>query len=106
VRRVLHDYSFAFVVGSFFVASLVAQLVFQVAHVTSELASHGQLFSWRDFWPAFGTSVTENWQSEFLQLLVQVVALRYTLYVGSSQSRDSDERLEAKVDRVLEVLER
>lgn len=43
----------------------------------------------------------ENWQSEFLQLLWQVVGLAYFLYVVSPSSKENDDRLEAKVDALL-----
>ena len=47
----------------------------------------------------------ENWQSEFLQLLWQVVGLTLLLYVGSPQSRDSEERSEAKLDAILKKVD-
>ena len=43
----------------------------------------------------------ENWQSEFLQLIWQVAGLTVLLCVGSSQSKEGDQRLEAKVDFLL-----
>jgi hypothetical protein len=43
----------------------------------------------------------ENWQSEFLQLLWQVGGLALLLYVGSPQSKESDDRHEAKLDEIL-----
>jgi TnpA family transposase len=43
----------------------------------------------------------ENWQSEFLQLLWQVVGLAYFLYVGSPSSKENDDRMEAKLDALL-----
>jgi hypothetical protein len=43
----------------------------------------------------------ENWQSEFLQLLWQVGGLAYFLYLGLPQSKEGDERLEAKIDAIL-----
>jgi hypothetical protein len=43
----------------------------------------------------------ENWQSEFLQLLWQVGGLAYFLYLGSPQSKEGNERLEAKIDAIL-----
>lgn len=46
----------------------------------------------------------ENWQSEFLQLIWQVAGLAYLYYLGSPQSKDGDERLEAKVDALLSRL--
>jgi hypothetical protein len=45
----------------------------------------------------------ENWQSEFLQLLWQVVGLAYFLYVGSPSSKENDDRLEAKVDMLIRL---
>ena len=45
----------------------------------------------------------ENWQSEFLQLLWQVVGLAYFLYIGSPSSKENDDRLEAKVDELLKL---
>jgi hypothetical protein len=43
----------------------------------------------------------ENWQSEFLQLLWQVGGLALLLHVGSPQSKEGDDRMEAKIDAIL-----
>jgi hypothetical protein len=43
----------------------------------------------------------ENWQSEFLQLLWQVVGLTILLYVGSPQSKDSEDRSEEILKEIL-----
>jgi hypothetical protein len=45
----------------------------------------------------------ENWQSEFLQLLWQVVGLAYFLYIGSPSSKENDDRMEAKLDALLRI---
>jgi hypothetical protein len=42
----------------------------------------------------------ENWQSEFLQLIWQVVALTYLWYIGSPQSKEEEEE-----ERNQEMLE-
>lgn len=47
----------------------------------------------------------ENWQSEFLQLLRQVDGPALLLYVGSPQSREGSERVEAKIDAILRRLD-
>jgi len=60
------------------------------AHKGTEVCSQG-----------FG-STFENWQSEFLQLVWQAAGLAIFFYWGSSQSKESDERIEAKLDRLLE----
>ena len=51
-----------------------------------------------------GRDTFENWQSEFLQLLWQVVGLAYFLYVGSPSSKENDDRMEAKIDALLELV--
>lgn len=46
----------------------------------------------------------ENWQSEFLQLLWQVVGLAYFLYIGSPASKENDDRMEAKMDALMRMV--
>jgi hypothetical protein len=47
----------------------------------------------------------ENWQSEFLQLMWQVGGLAFLLYVGSPQSKEGQQRLEKKLDAILQRVE-
>ena len=70
--------------------------------VRNESAEHGQPFEWSDFMAQFFASTFENWQSEFLQLVWQAAGLSLLLFWGSSQSKESDERIEVKIDRLLE----
>jgi hypothetical protein len=49
--------------------------------------------------------IMENWQSEFLQLMWQVAGLSFLLYVGSPQSKESSERIEAKIDLIMKKLQ-
>lgn len=97
-------YSFGLVTAALFLGSLLGQFAAQVAQVSNEAAQHGQSFAWGDFWPEFLTSVLENWQSEFLQLVWQAGGLAFLYWWGSSQSRESDDRMEAKLDVILDRL--
>ena len=99
--RFSRAYSFAIVTGIFFLLSWVGQFVFQLIEVRNEAEQHGQEFSWGDFFPQFLQSTFENWQSEFLQLIWQAAGLALFYYWGSSQSKEGDDRLEAKVDALL-----
>jgi len=94
-------YGFALVTGALFLLAWSGQFVAQLITVSNEAAQHGQSFSWSDFIPQFLASTFENWQSEFLQLVWQAVGLALLLFWGSSQSRESDARMEAKIDRLL-----
>ena len=99
--RFFTAYSFGIVTGALFVLSWVGQLVFQLIEVRNEAEQHGTPFEWSEFWPQFLASTFENWQSEFLQLVWQAAGLALFYFWGSSQSKEGDERLEAKIDRLL-----
>ena len=82
----------------FWCGQFVAKLVVE----QNEAAQHGQGFEWPQFLAQFFASTFENWQSEFLRLAWQAAGLAVLFFWGSSQSRESDERIEAKRDRLLE----
>ena len=94
-------YSFALVTAGLFLFSWIGQFFAQLATVRNEAEQHSQPFEWGDFLVQFASSTLENWQSEFLQLVWQAVGLALFLFWGSSQSKESDERIEAKLDALL-----
>jgi hypothetical protein len=99
--RFAKAYGFGLVTLALFLLSWTGQLVFQLMTVRNEAQQHGEPFSLAEFWPQFLSSTFENWQSEFLQLVWQAVGLALLFLWGSSQSKESDERMEAKLDRLL-----
>ena len=99
--RFAKAYGFGLVTVALFLVSWTGQLVFQLVAVRNEAQQHGEPFSLADFWPQFLSSTFENWQSEFLQLVWQAVGLALLFLWGSSQSKESDERIEAKLDLLL-----
>jgi hypothetical protein len=104
-RSWVREYALGLVLGGLFLASWLAQFVFQAQEAVNESNTHGEAFSWSEFWPKFLSSTFENWQSEFLQLLSFVVLTTYFIYKGSHESRDGQDRMEAKIDRILEAVE-
>ncbi|WP_104522376.1 DUF6766 family protein [Blastococcus atacamensis] len=99
--RFTKAYSFGIVTGLLFLLSWLGQFLFQLAEVSNDAAEHGTNFEWSEFWPQFFSATFENWQSEFLQLVWQAAGLSLFFFWGSSQSKEGDERLEAKIDRLL-----
>jgi len=89
---------------SLFLASWIVQLFFEWHVYVNEQRAHGgnPSFWSAGFWDEFGQSTFENWQSEFLQLAAFTIATAYLVYAGSSESPDSEERIEAKLDALLE----
>jgi hypothetical protein len=96
-------YGFGLVTVALFALSWTGQFLAQVVVERNDAHDHGQVFQWGQFWPEFLASTLENWQSEFLQLVWQALGLALLLMWGSSQSKESDERLEAKVDALLRL---
>jgi Domain of unknown function (DUF6766) len=58
-----------------------------------------------EFLMEFGESTLENWQSEFLQLFSFVVLAALFVHRGSAESKDSDDRMEEKIDRIVKKLD-
>ena len=104
MRDWIRDRSLGVLFVSVFLATWAGQLFFEWLEFVNEQADHGKTASfWSEpFWAAFWQSTLENWQSEFLQLSAFTIACAYLVYKGSSESSDSSERLEAKLDALLE----
>ena len=103
---ILKNYGFAWVTGGFFLISLLGHWVFGWFAFVNEQVQHGQAVEFGQFVIQIGRDTLENWQSEFLQLLWQVGGLALLLHVGSPQSKEGDDRMEAKIDAILLAVDR
>ena len=94
-------YGFLWVTGAFFVLSLIGHWVFAWFAYVQEQFAHHQAVQVSEFLVLVSRDTLENWQSEFLQLMWQVAGLALLLHVGSPQSKEGDDRMEAKIDAIL-----
>ena len=96
-------YAYAWLTGLFFFISIVGHWIFGwYAFIDEQQALH-QTPSVASYLVEMGRDTFENWQSEFLQLIWQVVGLAYFLYVGSPSSKENDDRTEAKLDALIRL---
>ena len=104
MREWIRDRGLGVLFVSVFLVTWAGQLLFEWLEYAHDAAAHGQnaVFWSEAFWVVFWQSTLENWQSEFLQLSAFTIACAYLVYKGSSESSDSAERLEAKLDALLE----
>jgi hypothetical protein len=65
----------AYLLLALFLASWIGQFITMLIDVGNEARQHGEAFAMSEFWPRFWSATFENWQSEWLQLLVQAVVL-------------------------------
>lgn len=94
-------YSFAWVTLALFLIALVGHWIFGWFAYVNEQEDVGQPVQFSVYFVELMRQTLENWQSEFLQLIWQVAGLALLLYVGSPQSKEGDDRVEAKVDELL-----
>ncbi|MBA4750984.1 MAG: hypothetical protein H2055_01975 [Sphingopyxis sp.] len=96
-------YAYAWITAAFFLISILGHWIFGWYSFADEAREHGTSPEVHAYLMQMGRDTFENWQSEFLQLLWQVVGLAYFLYVGSPASKENDDRLEAKIDELIRI---
>lgn len=94
-------YSYAWITLGLFVFSLVGHWLFGWYAFVEEQSAHGQAAEFSPYVVEMLRDTFENWQSEFLQLLWQVGGLAFFLFLGSPQSKEGSDRMEAKIDVIL-----
>jgi hypothetical protein len=97
-------YAYAWLTAGFFLVSIVLHWVFGWYAFADDQKVHGEAAQLGPYLVEMGRDTFENWQSEFLQLLWQVVGLAYFLYAGSPASKENDDRTEAKIDALLRLV--
>jgi len=100
----LKKYAYAWITLAFFTVSIALHWGFGWLAYVDDQTSHGQAVQLSPYLVEMGRDTFENWQSEFLQLLWQVVGLAYFLYVGSPSSKENDNRMEAKIDALIALV--
>lgn len=99
----MKKYAYAWITLGFFAISFGLHWTFGWYAYVDEAREHGQAAELSSYLVEMGRDTFENWQSEFLQLLWQVVGLAYFLYVGSPSSKENDDRTEAKIDALIRM---
>ena len=101
----LKKYGFAWVTLGFLVLSLLGHWVFGWFSYVADQQMHDAPVEAGGYVVEMLRETFENWQSEFLQLLWQVVGLTILLYVGSPQSKESEQRSEAMLEAILKTVD-
>jgi len=94
-------YSYGWITLGLFGFSLIGHWLFGWYAYVEEQAEHGASVETASYLVEMMRDTLENWQSEFLQLLWQVCGLAFFLFLGSPQSKEETDRLEAKVDAII-----
>lgn len=106
MKSVWKKYSYLWITLILFAGSLLGHWVFAWKTYVSEQKEHNAPIVRKDYIEETLRDTFENWQSEFLQLIWQVAGLSIFFFVGSSQSKEGDDRKEEKIDLILAAVDR
>jgi hypothetical protein len=111
MQRIWRDYGLSITLVVLFTISWALQTWMGWNEYVSEqhqLGSAAQAFGADGYFWRWGQATFENWQSEFLQVLVFVVLTTFLVHRRSHESPDTDydteasmRRIEAKVDALI-----
>jgi hypothetical protein len=105
LRKIWGNFGLSIGFAILFFTSWIAQGFAEWHVYLSDQQAHGEPRGIADFITTFSQSTLENWQSEFLQLYSFVVMAALFIHRGSAESKDSDDRIEAKIDKIKEQVE-
>src|SRR5919109_1356775 len=94
MRRFLRDHSLSLFFLVIFLAALVGQAIAgHILHNEDAMAHHAESMSfWRYIVSSdFGQAVMENWQSEYLQFMLFMLASVWLIQRGSPESKEPGE---------------
>ena len=100
----MRKYAYGWITLGFFLVSLLLHWYFGWQTFVEEAQQHGQSPEFGSYTNEMLRDTFENWQSEFLQLMWQVMGLAYFLYIGSPASKENDDRTEVKIDALLRAI--
>ncbi len=105
VRKVWANFGLSLVLCILFFGSWVGHAITQWREYVQDQHDHRSPVVAGEFLIDFGAATLENWQSEFLQLFSFVVLAAVFIHRGSAESKDSNDRMEAKIDRIVTKLD-
>lgn len=98
---ILSKYAYAWITLAFFVISFAPHWFFGWKAYSDDPIEHGMRAEVTGYLVEMGRDTFENWQSEFLQLVWQVIGLACFLNLGFPSLKENKDRLEVKIDALL-----
>ena len=105
LRKIWKNFGLSIALAILFLVSWGGQAIAEWGAYRHEQQDHGEAVEVSEYLIQFGQSTLENWQSEFLQLFSFVVLAAILIHRGSAESRDTDDRIEAKIDEITKRLD-
>jgi hypothetical protein len=109
MRQFLHDYGLSVALGILFIATWIVHSIAGWYDFAAEQVQHG---SEAVLWGSDGyiwrwlENTFQNWQSEFLQMVVMVVLTTFLIHRHSHESSDADDNMKAQIEEIREMLKK
>ena len=106
--HIWRDYSLSIVVGVLFLVSFLLHGIFGWWQYVADQTSIGAVPTvWGQDGYAiyFGEWTFQNWQSEFLEVLLLIVLTSFLVHKGSHESKDGEEEMKATLRRIERQVE-
>jgi hypothetical protein len=103
LERIWRDYSLSIAVGILFIASFILHAIFGWFQYVADQQDQGSvptLLGLHGYVTYFGEWTFQNWQSEFLEVLILIVLTTYLVHKGSPESKDGDEEMKRALQRI------
>jgi len=104
LRNVWKHFGLSIGFAILFTTSWFGQAIAEWQVFVDQQRAHNEPAAIKDFVAEFSQSTLENWQSEFLQLFSFTVMTALLIHRGSAESKDTDDRIEASLQRIEEHL--
>jgi succinate dehydrogenase hydrophobic anchor subunit len=105
LRRTWANFGLSIALALLFLVSWIGHAAAEWGTYRHEQQEHNEPVQISEYFVHFGQSTLENWQSEFLQLFSFVVLAAILIHRGSAESKDSEDRIEAKIDEITKRLD-
>jgi hypothetical protein len=106
--KLWRQYNLSVVLFALFIAAWIGQSMTGWVQFSAEQQQHdqvAQVFGADGYVWHWAEATLENWQSEFLQLLTFVILTSFLIHKGSHESKDTDEQMQASLDRIEQRLQ-
>lgn len=97
----MKKYSAALLMAAFALVSVIVHVVTGWYAFVEEASSHGEIAQWEPYLIEWTRQTFENWQSEFVQLAVQMALLAGCFrFLGVSTYEEDAEQIKRRLDQM------
>jgi hypothetical protein len=104
-KSALVRHGYLWVIVILFIGSTIGHWTAGWQAFQQEQEDHGKPAEFSEFVPEALRDTFENWQAEFMSIVVQIGGLAVLYAVGSPQSKEGDDRKEKKLDLILRAVD-